>query len=449
MKRELLLSAAVALMSAAVASAQSPTKMPDRPSGAEIKGAPSAPPSSQAPKAAPAPAPQSTNEGLKIDSQKREQTGRAPSAGSGSTAQSTKGDSLRDAAAQSPDRGPATGTTARQPKADSAAGSSAQAPARQPSNSRAGQSAEQTSGPSAASQTSASGSVTLSEDQRTRVRQDVLAATSAPRVDRVDFRLSVGIGVPSRIRLVEVPPTLVEIRPAWRNHRYFVVRDEIVIVDRSRRIVAVIPVGSSRADMRQTTTIVYTPEQIRRIQIVLIERGLLRGRADGIFGPKTRQALVVFQRRQGFAPTGDVTAQTVTSLGLSAHFDLPNDRSGSSASSTSAAPSTNATSSSTPTPEPLTGQTAAPGTAGSTPGTQGTAATPAVPPLNNNSGQASGSSSPLNSNAQAPSSAPAQPGTPPRLNNAPGSTSGNTPGASPSGSSSSGPGGSSGSGSSN
>ena len=91
--------------------------------------------------------------------------------------------------------------------------------------------------------------MTLTEQQRTQIRQTVLADRSVPRVDRVDFSLSVGTRVPSRVRVIEVPQTLIEIHPEWRGHRFFVVRDEIVIVDRELAIVAVVPVGGSSTEI--------------------------------------------------------------------------------------------------------------------------------------------------------------------------------------------------------
>jgi Protein of unknown function (DUF1236) len=88
----------------------------------------------------------------------------------------------------------------------------------------------------------AGGSVNLSTEQRTRIRETVLAGGNAPRVSNVNFALSVGTTVPTSVRVVEVPSVLIEIRPDWRGYMYFVVGDEIVIVDRNHRIVAVLPV---------------------------------------------------------------------------------------------------------------------------------------------------------------------------------------------------------------
>jgi hypothetical protein len=43
-------------------------------------------------------------------------------------------------------------------------------------------------------------------------------------------------------RVVEVPSALIEIHPQWRGHMYFVVGDQIIIVDRNHRIIAVFDV---------------------------------------------------------------------------------------------------------------------------------------------------------------------------------------------------------------
>jgi Protein of unknown function (DUF1236) len=48
--------------------------------------------------------------------------------------------------------------------------------------------------------------------------------------------------VPSNVRVVAVPQPLVKIHPEWREHRYFVVGDQIIIVDRNHRIIAIIDV---------------------------------------------------------------------------------------------------------------------------------------------------------------------------------------------------------------
>jgi len=49
--------------------------------------------------------------------------------------------------------------------------------------------------------------------------------------------LSVGTVVPTSVRVVPVHETLISIHPEWRGHSYFVVEDDIIIVDSGYRIV--------------------------------------------------------------------------------------------------------------------------------------------------------------------------------------------------------------------
>jgi hypothetical protein len=86
------------------------------------------------------------------------------------------------------------------------------------------------------------GNVTLTTEQRTKIRQTVLAGGNAPRASNVNFSLSVGTTVPRSVRVVAVPRVLVDVRPEWRGFLYFVVGDQIIIVDRNHRIVAVLVV---------------------------------------------------------------------------------------------------------------------------------------------------------------------------------------------------------------
>jgi hypothetical protein len=81
---------------------------------------------------------------------------------------------------------------------------------------------------------------TLTTEQRTKVRETVLTGGNVPRASNVNFSISVGTAVPRTVRVVAVPSTLVEFHPQWRGYRYFVVGDDMIIVDRNNRIVAVI-----------------------------------------------------------------------------------------------------------------------------------------------------------------------------------------------------------------
>jgi peptidoglycan hydrolase-like protein with peptidoglycan-binding domain len=53
------------------------------------------------------------------------------------------------------------------------------------------------------------------------------------------------------------------------------------------------------------------------MQIVLKEKGFDIGEPDGIFGPKTRQALILFQERNGLQANGRIDVRTTTALGIS------------------------------------------------------------------------------------------------------------------------------------
>jgi hypothetical protein len=177
-----------------------------------------------------------------------------------------------------------------------------------------------------AQQGPAGGAVNLTSEQRTRIQQTVFARNDLPRVNSVNFSLSVGTVVPSRVRIVDVDPVLIEFFPQYRGHKYFVVRDEIVIVDNSRKVVAVMPVGSGRGGARLESggkvsggagAIDLAPDQIRQVQMVLIEKGFDIGEPDGRLGPRTTRALIAFQRQQGFQATGQIDSRTMTALGVS------------------------------------------------------------------------------------------------------------------------------------
>jgi hypothetical protein len=95
------------------------------------------------------------------------------------------------------------------------------------------------------SRTSAGGSVALNADQKTKIRTTVLHSSGAPKVSRssINFNIRIGTVVPRSVHFVAVPETIVEIHPAWRGYHYFVVDEEIIIVEPSSfKIVAVLTV---------------------------------------------------------------------------------------------------------------------------------------------------------------------------------------------------------------
>jgi len=90
--------------------------------------------------------------------------------------------------------------------------------------------------------TEGSTSTTLTIEQKTRVRETVLQGSNAPRANNVNFQVRVGTTVPTSVRVIEIAPVLVEFHPEWRGYFYFIVNDEIIVVDRNHRIVAVLEV---------------------------------------------------------------------------------------------------------------------------------------------------------------------------------------------------------------
>ena len=55
-------------------------------------------------------------------------------------------------------------------------------------------------------------------------------------------------------------------------------------------------------------------EDVRTLQQKLIELGYLKGKADGIYGPLTRDAVIRFQKAKGLAADGIAGPQTLNAL---------------------------------------------------------------------------------------------------------------------------------------
>ena len=83
----------------------------------------------------------------------------------------------------------------------------------------------------------------LSTDQRTRIHERLFAeGARAHRLGHVDFALRRGIRVPRTVEFFDLPEDIVTLVPAYRAYKYFLVGDEIVIVDPvTHEIVDIIP----------------------------------------------------------------------------------------------------------------------------------------------------------------------------------------------------------------
>jgi hypothetical protein len=81
----------------------------------------------------------------------------------------------------------------------------------------------------------------LTPETRTRIHEFVARERNAPRVNSPSFDVAVGTRVPRTVRFVALPPTVVELQPAWRGFEYFFIGDEMVVVNpRTMEIVAII-----------------------------------------------------------------------------------------------------------------------------------------------------------------------------------------------------------------
>jgi hypothetical protein len=89
----------------------------------------------------------------------------------------------------------------------------------------------------------AAASAKLSTEQRTQITTVIRNERVAP-ANNVDFQISIGTRVPrERISLRPLPAEVITIYPRWRGYEFFLVRDQIVVVDpRTGEIVDVLPV---------------------------------------------------------------------------------------------------------------------------------------------------------------------------------------------------------------
>ena len=128
--------------------------------------------------------------------------------------------------------GSATGTLTNESAGESAVGKSTPA----------GPAENQTSsGRAAKIRGSASGTLSLSQEQREKISAYV-SRHRVHRVDSVNFSIAIGAAVPRQAELRDLPRELVQVLQGYSGDKYVLVRDQLVIVDsKARRIVAIIP----------------------------------------------------------------------------------------------------------------------------------------------------------------------------------------------------------------
>jgi hypothetical protein len=85
------------------------------------------------------------------------------------------------------------------------------------------------------------GPLTLSDEQRRELR-NLLAARGERPLDSSEIAITVGASVPRQIELYDLPAEMSDVLHGYNGDKYFLVRDQMIIVDsEARRIVAVIP----------------------------------------------------------------------------------------------------------------------------------------------------------------------------------------------------------------
>ena len=231
MKTRFLISTAVGLVFATAAFAQSPSSTTTAPTTSQTQTPTTSAPATQK-------APDTTTQTPSVS------TTTAPSASTTSPrAQTTTPTSptgtSQPTQAQTNTATPATG----QPQQPPASSQAQQAPASGNANTAAQQPASQpsTATNSAQLSTNVNASVNINDQQRTRVAESITRLNVQP-LTNVNFSLTVGTAVPRDIRLQTLPADVVEVVPQYRGYSFFVVRDEIVIVEPSTyQIVTVLP----------------------------------------------------------------------------------------------------------------------------------------------------------------------------------------------------------------
>jgi hypothetical protein len=103
---------------------------------------------------------------------------------------------------------------------------------------------------------------------------------------RSRLSVSVGVVVPSAIRLYDVPSEIVEIYPAFRGYKFVVVEEEIVIIEpRTRKVVTTIAREGGRTASRSSATtgsaaagarVRFRPEQRETIRTIVMREAECR-----------------------------------------------------------------------------------------------------------------------------------------------------------------------------
>ena len=134
--------------------------------------------------------------------------------------------------------------------------------------------------------------VQITDEKRTNVHQTILKEKNVNRVTNVHFSINLGTRVPRSVRLEVLPATVIHIVPEYRSYRYFVVDDQICIVEPSTyEIVEVIRVSdrtAPRDNRGGSATLALTEDE----KSILLREIDLRGDSTLALGALTEGAEV-------------------------------------------------------------------------------------------------------------------------------------------------------------
>jgi DNA mismatch repair ATPase MutL len=230
MKTRFLITTALGLVFATAAFAQSPNSTTTSPGTSQTQ----APTTSTTPQT---PSASTTSPGASTSAPQAQSTAPASSA---ATSQSSTGSSQPTQAQTGTQTPPASSQAQQAPSTDQAQ--------RAPAGGTPNTAAQQPAQPSTATNntqpsTNVNAAVNINAQQRTRVAESITRLNVQP-LNNVNFSLTVGTAVPRDVRLQTLPSEVVEVVPQYRGYSFFVVRDEIVIVEPSTyQIVTVLPRG--------------------------------------------------------------------------------------------------------------------------------------------------------------------------------------------------------------
>jgi len=163
---------------------------------------------------------------------KKDKGAQAPAPATKSTTGQAPDSKPRATTGQAPAETKSPGKTSSDMKADTKAKADAKTDAKPE---KAGDAKAATTGQGAAGP-----AASLSTEQRTTIRT-VIRQQNVQPMTNVNFSVSVGARVPRTVRFYPVPMELVQIYPHWRGYDYFLVGDQIIVVNpRTHEIVAVL-----------------------------------------------------------------------------------------------------------------------------------------------------------------------------------------------------------------